>query len=366
MKKINLALQGGGSHGAYTWGVLDRLLEEKELEIEGISGTSAGAMNAAILVNGYEKNGRAGAKKELEEFWHKICELGKISPVRQMPIDRMTNGWNLDWSLSYNYFDMVTRLFSPYEINPVNINPLQTILEETLDVELLGKSNKIKLFISTTNVKTGRSRVFNSDEITVKVLLASACLPWLFQAIEIDGDYYWDGGYMGNPSLWPLIYGCESRDILLIQINPLIRAKLPVKAHEITNRISEISFNASLVAEMRAIHFVSKMVNHNALDKNIYKNLHLHMIESSEAMQELNASSKLNTSWQFFIFLKEIGRNAAERWLKDNYSFIGTASSLDIEQVFFPAMHEQHPYIDEVEPRHPLELPETILKKKPN
>jgi NTE family protein len=364
MKKINLALQGGGSHGAYTWGVLDRLLEEKELEIESISGTSAGAMNAAVLVNGYQKNGRAGAKKELEEFWHKISELGRLSPIRQTPVDRITNGWNLDWSLSYSYFDMATRLFSPYEINPVNINPLKSVLEEVLDIELLCKPNKIKLFISTTHVKTGRSRVFNSNEITVDVLLASACLPLLFQAIEIDGEFYWDGGYMGNPSLWPLIYGSESRDIILVQINPLIRPKLPVKAQEITNRINEISFNASLIAEMRAIHFVSKMVNHNTLDKNIYKNLHMHMIESSEAMQELNASSKLNASWQFFVFLKEIGRNAADRWLKDHYSFIGTASSLDIEQVFFPAMHSEHPYIDEPEPSHALELPETILKKK--
>ncbi len=358
MRKINLALQGGGSHGAYTWGVLDRLLEEKDLEIEGISGTSAGAMNAAILVNGYEKNGRAGAKTELEKFWKSISELGKISPIKQNSLERATNGWNLDWSLSYNCFDMVTRLFSPYQINPININPLQSILEKTLDIEAMRKSNKIKLFISTTNVKTGRSRVFKTNEISVKVLLASACLPLLFQAIEIDEEYYWDGGYMGNPSLWPLIYGCESRDIVLVQINPLTRQKLPVKAQEITNRINEISFNASLIGEMRAIHFVSKMISQNTLDNNTHKKLHMHMIESSEAMQELNASSKLNASWEFFLFLKEIGRNAAERWLEEHSDFIGKASSLDIEQVFFPAMHKEHPYIDESEPCHALELAE--------
>ena len=188
MKKINLALQGGGSHGAFTWGVLDRLLEEKELEIEGISGTSAGAINAAVLANGYENGGREEAKIALETFWYKISELGRISPLKQNPIDRVTQGWNLDWSLSYNYFDLLTRSFSPYEINPININPLQYLLEKTIDFEKLKTSTKIKLFVSATSVMTGRARVFTTDEISVKVILASACLPILFQSIEIENE----------------------------------------------------------------------------------------------------------------------------------------------------------------------------------
>jgi NTE family protein len=362
MKKINLALQGGGALGAYTWGVLDRLLEEKDIEIEGISGTSAGAINAAVVANGYEKDGREGARKELGILWKGISELGKIGPIYQTPFDRMMFGWNLEGNASYNYLDRLSRLYSPYEVNPMNINPLRSFLEKILDFEMLRKSKKVKLFISATTVRTGRARVFTTEEMSLNVLLASACLPYMFQAIEIEGEHFWDGGYMGNPALWPLIYGCKSRDILLIQINPLVRHKLPVKAHEITDRINEISFNASLVAEMRAIHFVSKMINKNIVDQNAYKDLHIHMIESSEAMQELNASSKLNANWEFFLYLKDMGRNAANLWLKDNYQYIGNASSLDIEQVFFPALVEEHPYVDQPVPCHALDMTEEMIE----
>lgn len=361
MKKINLALQGGGSHGAYTWGVLDRLLEEESIEIEGISGTSAGAMNAAVLANGLEKGGRIGAKEELALFWHEISELGKLSPfLSQSHFDRMTSGWNLDGMIGYNFYDTLTRMFSPYQLNPTNSNILKNLLEKNIDFEMLRASKKIKLFISATKVKTGQAKVFKTSEMSVKVLLASACLPFMSQAVEINGDHYWDGGYMGNPSIWPLIYGCDSRDVLLIQINPLIRHKLPTHSHEIINRINEISFNGSLIAEMRAIHFVAKMVHANTLDKNVYKNLHMHMIESSEAMQNLNASSKMNTSIEFLLHLKEIGRRAATTWIENNLRNVGIMSSLDIEQVFFPSLVEDHPYVDEQEPSSALENEEVI------
>jgi NTE family protein len=341
MKKINLALQGGGALGAYTWGVLDRLLEEKRIEIEGVSGTSAGAINAAVFANGYEKAGREGAKEALEILWRGISNLGKKGPIQQTLIERMIYGWNLENTVSYNCLDKIARMYSPYEFNPLNVNPLRSFLEKILDFEMLKKLKKLKLFISTTNVRTGRPKVFTTEEVTLNVLLASACLPTMFQAVEIDGEYYWDGGYVGNPSLWPLIYGCESKDIVLVQINPIFRHKLPFKAHEITDRINEISFNASLVAELRAIHFVSKMINKKVLDGNAYKNLHIHMIQSSEAMQKLNASSKLNANWEFFQVLKEMGRNAADVWLEKNYKFIGNSTSIDLEKAFFSNIIEK-------------------------
>lgn len=363
MKRINLALQGGGSHGAYTWGVLDRLLEEESIEFEGISGTSAGAMNAAILAHGLEKSGRKGAKEELENFWYEISELGKYSPfLQQTPFDKMSYGWNLDGMPGYNYFDTLTRIFSPYQFNPYNINLLKNLLETTIDFNLIRNSKKIKLYISATKIKTGQARVFKTSEMNVNVLLASACLPFIAQAIEINGDHYWDGGYMGNPSIWPLIYGCESRDVLLIQINPLIRHKLPVHSHEIINRINEISFNASLIAEMRAIHFVSKLLDAEKLDKNVYKDLHMHMIESSESIQNLNASSKMNTDINFLLYLKKLGRDATELWLGKNLGHLGITSSLNIEKVFFPAMIVEHPYLDENNISSPL-VEEGKLKK---
>lgn len=360
MKKINLALQGGGAHGAYTWGVIDRLLEENDIEIEGISGTSAGAMNAAILAHGYCKGGKEGARAALDEFWKAVSKLGSI---KQTPLDRMLYGWNLDGSMDYHMLDAMSRILSPYEFNPMNINVLQGVLEKMIDFDALKNSKDIKLFISATNVQTGRARVFNTEEVTVKVLLASACLPFMFQSVEINNHFFWDGGYMGNPSLWPLIYGCDSKDVLLVQINPLIRHKMPVKAHEIINRVSEISFNASLIAEMRAIHFVSKMITNESLDKNVYKHLRMHMIESSEAMQELNASSKMNTSWEFFVYLKNIGRNAADAWIQANMRHVGKISSLDIEQVFFPALLEEHPYLEDELPCSALALPDHIKRR---
>ncbi len=357
MKKINLALQGGGALGAYTWGVLDRLLEEKEIQIEGISGTSAGAINAAVLATGYEQRGNIGAKEALDKLWRGIADLGKMSMLHQTPLEHSLFGWNLDGTVSYTLMDTMLKLLSPYEFNPANVNFFKFLLNEIIDFELLRDSATIKLFLAATNVKTGRARIFNTEEITIDVLLASSCLPRVFQAVEIKGEYYWDGGYMGNPSLWPLIYGCKSQDILLVQINPLIRHQLPRKAYEIIDRVSEISFNSSLISEMRAINFISKLIKKNSIDKNVYKDLYIHMIESSEDMQELNASSKFHVNWDFFLFLKEIGRNAADIWLRDNAQYIGKTSSLDIEQVFFPSGVKDHPYINESSLSHELDMP---------
>ena len=334
IKKINLALQGGGAHGAYTWGVLDRLLEEKDLEIEGISGTSAGAMNAALLVSGYSKNGREGAKEALETFWQRISEAAAFGPLHKHPAERLFTGWNMDSSPMFYWYDFLSRMFSPYELNPLNLNPMRFILDDMIDFNTLQASGTIKLFVAATHMESGQARVFHCHEITTDVLLASACIPFLFQAIEIEGEHYWDGGYMGNPAIWPLIYNCESEDVILVQINPIHNEKLPRTATEIINRLNEITFNSSLVAEMRAIDFVSKLIREKRIAKGEYKDMRMHLIYSAEQMHELNASSKMNADWDFFRFLRNVGRENADTWLKENWDHVGEKSTLDIRAKF--------------------------------
>lgn len=328
-KRLNLALQGGGAHGAFTWGVLDRLLEQEDIEIAAISGTSAGAMNAAVLVDGYMKDGNKGAREGLDCFWREVAKLGTLSPFhQQMP------SWNLDWSISYNLFDLMSRLLSPYALNPFNVNPLRGLLEEHLEMKNLRACSRIQLFIAATQVETGHPRIFTCDELTVDALLASACIPFLFQAVEIEGEPYWDGGYMGNPVIWPLIYNTQVNDIMLVQINPLYRPGTPMRAAEIINRMNEITFNSSLIAEMRAINFVKKLYKENRLDKDKYRNLHLHMIQLDDDHDGIDASSKLNTGIDFFLYLRDEGRKKTDQWLKKNRDAIGKKSTVDIEEMF--------------------------------
>jgi NTE family protein len=333
-KTINLALQGGGSHGAYSWGVLDRLLEEKDLVIEGISGTSAGAMNAAMLVNGYMRAGREGAKEDLEKFWRRLSEVGAFSPLAKNPLDRAFTGWNLDMSPSYHWYDLMSRIFSPYELNPLDIHPLRGILDGMLDEKSLQACSIIKLFITATHVASGQARVFGCHELTTDVLLASACIPFLYQAVEIGGEAYWDGGYMGNPAIWPLIYHCKCEDVVLVQINPIHSDKTPRTANEIINRINEITFNSSLIAEMRAINFVSRLIQEKRVEQGRYKDMRVHLIYASSEMHHLNASSKMNAEWDFFMFLKNIGRQHADEWLKAHWNDIGKRGTLDIREKF--------------------------------
>lgn len=333
-KKINLALQGGGAHGAFTWGVLDRLLEEPDIEIEGISGTSAGAMNAVVLAEGFIDGGREGAKSALQSFWWEISLLGSVfNPLKRTPTEKLEDPWNLDWSLSYTYHELMSRILSPYQSNPLDINPLKWVLEKTLNFKKLCDS-PIKLFITATSVTTGRARIFKHDEVTLDSLLASTCIPFIFQAVKIDGDYYWDGGYMGNPVLWPLIYNCSSDDILLVQINPIIRKEIPYTSNDIINRLNEITFNSSLIAEIRAINFVSRLIEKGKLDPSEYKDVKMHIISQDNAISGLNASSKLNTNWDFFIFLRDQGRLATEDWLKKHKKNISVKSSTNIYETF--------------------------------
>lgn len=334
IKTINLALQGGGAHGAYTWGVLDRLLEEENLIIEGISGTSAGAMNAAMMVNGYVQNGRQGAKDCLENFWRRVSDAAAFSPLHKTPFERMLTGWNMDMSPAYHWFDLLSRMFSPYELNPLNVNPMRSIIEDMFDHEAVQACSVIKLFITATHVASGQARVFQCHELSADVLMASACIPFLFQAQEIHGEHYWDGGYMGNPAIWPLIYHCRSEDVVLVQINPIHDNKLPKTANEIINRLNEISFNSSLIAEMRAIDFVSRLIQQGKLEHDRYKDMRVHLIYAAEQMKNLNASSKMNADWDFFIYLKEIGRAMADNWLKTDWKDVGIKSTINISEKF--------------------------------
>jgi len=346
-KRINLALQGGGAQGAYTWGVLDRLLEDKRLEIDGISGTSAGAMNAAVLADGYARNGREGARKTLDTFWYNVSALGHLSPIQHAPLQKMLNMWNMDWSPTFAFFDVLTRLYSPYQTNPLNINPLRDVLLQSVDFERIRKSDAIQLFVTATSVTTGQPKIFSHNELTADAVMASACLPFMFQAVEIEGDYYWDGGYMGNPSIWPLSYYCESSDIIIVEINPIVREEVPKDGKDIINRLNEISFNSSLVAEMRAINFVNKLIAAKHLQDKHYRSLNIHLVESAKEMVKMNASSKLNVSWEFFCYLHNLGRDAADRWLQKNFDFIGEKSSINIEQAFLG--HVKHPKVKKKE-----------------
>ena len=336
-KRINLALQGGGAHGAFTWGVLDRLLEDERIELEGISGTSAGAMNAAVLTDGYEKGGAAGARRALDAFWERISEFSAFNPVRSNPFDKWFGNWNLDKSPAAMWWDMVGRMFSPYDLNPFNLDPLRDVLAETLDFAALASCRQIKLFISATNVRTGKIRVFEKHEVTIEALLASACLPTVFQAVEIDGEPYWDGGYMGNPAIWPMIYGCKSSDVVIVQINPLVREGTPRSAAEIADRLNEITFNSALRGEMRAIAFVQQLIDSDhvqgrGLDR--LKKVHVHMIGDPAHMEGLGSASKFNADLDFLLALKEIGRNRAGEWLEATFDALGARSSIDIREMF--------------------------------
>jgi len=326
---VDLALQGGGSHGAFTWGVLDRLLEEPWLGIDGISGTSAGAMNAAVLVDGHAKAGAAGARKALENFWRRVSEAARFSPLRRGPLDVFLGRWTLDSSPMYVAMDLMSRLVSPYDLNPMGNNPLRAILAETINFDRLPQA-AIKLFITATNVRTGRGHVFKNNAITPDVLLASACLPTMFQAIEIEGEPYWDGGYSGNPTITPLIQECKSQDTILVQINPVEREGRPRSAPEILNRLNEVSFNAVLLKELRMIAVLRQVANPGNSEGAQWAGMRIHRV-ASEMITELGASSKLNAEWEFFALLHDEGRRSAQVFLETHALDLGRRSTLDLD-----------------------------------
>ncbi len=329
-KIVNVALQGGGAHGAFAWGVLDYLLEDGRLDICGISGASAGAVNAVVLAHGVSTGGREGGRAALEDFWRKVGEPSSYvgpHPFQQaLPLAYFSEA-----TPAFLLFNMMTRFWSPYQLNPLNINPLRALLETTVDFERLRTCPRTNLFLTATNVRSGKVHVFRTKDVSADVVMASACLPQVFQAVEIDGEAYWDGGFMGNPALFPLIYASPSQDVIIVHVNPLVRPDVPYSALEIENRINEISFNSSLIGEMRAIAFVARLIDEGRLPEGSMKRMLLHSIAADDIMQMLGAVSKMNTSWEFLTQLRDIGRERAAQWLDDAFHRIGEASSTDIK-----------------------------------
>jgi NTE family protein len=326
---VDFALQGGGSHGAFTWGVLDRLLEEPWLQIDGISGTSAGAMNAAVLADGYAEDGAQGARRALEKYWRSVSDSARFSPLQRTPLDRLLGRWTLDTSPLFLAMDMMSRLYSPYDFNLTGTNPLRGLLEELIDFERL-KRVSIKLFISATNVRTGRVRVFRNSEITPDVLLASACLPTLFHAVEIEGESYWDGGYSGNPTITPLIRECQSKDTILVPINPIERPGTPRTARDILNRLNEVSFNAVLLKELRMIALLRQVADPGNSEGALWAGMRIHLVPN-DIMGKLGYSSKLNAEWDFISMLRDEGRKAAGQFLEVHGTDIGLKSTADLD-----------------------------------
>lgn len=329
-----MALQGGGSHGAFTWGVLDRLLQNELLEFEGISGTSAGAVNALVMATGLARGGRNGAREALSEFWMAISEMHALAPVKRHPIDVVFGRFGFDLSFSYHWFASFMHLVSPYQWNPLNINPLRDLIAKHVNFEEVRELDELKIFVSATSVETGRIRVFKRHELSESVLMASTALPMMFHAAEVDGQHYWDGGFVGNPALFPIFYECESQDIVIVQINPLKREAVPKSIFEIQDRMSEISFNASLASELRAAHFVNRLIQKGALNEERYHPVLIHMIESETEMRGLGSATKLLIEPSFIRHLYELGFKAAESWLTENFEALGKRSTVDIRARF--------------------------------
>ncbi len=332
-KVVNLALQGGGSHGAFTWGVLDRILEDGRLSFDGITATSAGGVNAVVLADGLARGGREGARELLQTFWKKMSEVASSSIIAPSLVDQMNPTFGLEHSPGYVFVDVLSRILSPYQLNPFDINPLRDLLNGVVDFERVRTQRVVKLFLCATNVRTCKVKVFAREELAAEHVLASACLPFMMRAPEIDGEIYWDGGFMGNPAIFPVIYGCEARDVIMIHLTPTERPEMPTNSRAIINRMQEISFNSSLMREMRAIAFVTKMIDEGKLAD--AKRMLIHLIEAEDVIRELSGSSKMNGTWRFLTHLFEIGRERADKWLEANFDRIGVESTVDLVAKYF-------------------------------
>jgi NTE family protein len=346
---INLALQGGGSHGAFTWGVLDALLEDGRITFDGISGTSAGAMNAVAMAHGFaraaaHKNSdpREAAREALQAFWEGIVNLGALTEVQKAPFEILFGNNGTAVSPTANWLNSIstmwTQTLSPYEMNPFDINPLRSFLESQVDFELLAKLKAMKVFVVATRVSTGQAEVFSGARLTADAVMASACLPMAFKAVEIEGDHYWDGGYSGNPAIHPLIYNCDARDIVLVQINPVKRAELPRTSAQIMDRINEVTFNAGLIAEMRAIDFVKRLLAEGKLDPEHYKDVLMHRIDGGDILDSYVASTKASTNGKMIHALRDLGIDSAKGWLSKRYKSLGVQSTVNIK----------HDYLDDL------------------
>lgn len=334
-KKIAIALQGGGSHGAYTWGILERILEEDKFDIRGFCGASSGAQVAAVTTYGLHVGGNQGAIDALGKFWHALGEGHKHSFLQPGIFDGEHFPGGLDYSPGYHILSNIAKHVSPYDMDPFDIQPnhLKELLLSLIDFDVFKKS-KTKLFISATNVKTCKAHVFGPDQINIHSLLASSALPAIFKAVELDGEFYWDGGYLGNPPIYPLIDGTDSDDILTLKINPTFIKKEPKSSKEIHDRIAQISLSTSLMAEMRMLAFKAKMLKHGYDLKDKFRKINYHEICADNILDDLGMTSKFNHSFDFLDLLRKRGHAAADKWLAENYDKVGVQSSVDLEKVY--------------------------------
>src|SRR5215472_2541508 len=333
-KRINLALQGGGAHGAFTWGVLDYLLEDGRLTIEGLSGTSAGALNAVICVDGIARGGPQEARKRLADFWRAVSIDGKLPLIQRQIVERLLSFTPLEGTPVQAWFDAMSRYFSPYDLNPLNINPLRDLIEKFVDFEALRANTDLQIFISATNVQTGHVRIFSREKITADAVMASACLPLLFRAVEIDGVPYWDGGYLGNQVIFPFFRTTRTEDVLVVQINPLVRERTPTSAAEIMNRINEITFNSSLMGDYRAIDFVARLIDQHRLPRGTgpgqYRRINVHRIVLEPLGTHFDLMGKMSTNYDYVEMLRVSSKRAAWRFLDDHFDDIGVRSTVDL------------------------------------
>ena len=336
-KRINIALQGGGSHGAFTWGVLDALIEDGRLVFEAVSGTSAGAMNAAIMLQGWANGGPDGARAALAAFWGELGQMAVASPIRRTPLDRLQGNWNLDESAGALWADIIQRTLSPWQRNPMKFDPLRDLLRRHFNEKAVHACYEVKAFIAATNVRTGKVRIFTREELTIDALLASACLPNVHDAVEIDGEAYWDGGFRGNPPIWPFIYNSESTDVVMVEVDPPSREEIPRSNAEIADRLNEITFGGALMAEMRAIAFVQELIDNGAITgefSNRLKKLLIHSIADPTTLVPLGSVSKFNIEPEFLNMLFTAGRAAGTRWLFETFDKVGRENSIDIRARF--------------------------------
>ncbi len=333
-KRINIALQGGGAHGAFTWGVLHHLLEDGRIEFEGVSGASAGAINAVMLADGLARGGTAEAQKRLADFWRAVSINGDLPGIQRSIIERLFAFVPLEGVPVQTWLNALAPYFSPYDFNPLNLNPLKGVIEGFVDFEAVRGYTKLALYVSATNVTTGRLRIFSRDKITADAVMASACLPNLFQAVTIDGVPYWDGGYLGNPVIFPFFRDTKTEDVLVVQINPVERDEIPITSRDIANRINEISFNSSLLNEYRAIEFVGRLIDQGRLQRGTglgqYRRINAHRIVLGDAKKNFSAGTKMLTDYDFFLMLHTAGRRAARRFLDEHFDDIGVRSTFDL------------------------------------
>jgi NTE family protein len=329
-KPLNLALQGGGAHGAFTWGVLDQLLDDGRLAIDGISGASAGAVNAVILADGLARGGPSEARARLAEFWRAVSVDGRLPDLQRSVVERL-----FPFVRRENFW-LGAMAFSPYDLNPLNINPLKDLIERFVDFDAIRRGNGPALFISATNVQTGEQRIFTRAEISAEAVMASACLPLLFRAVEVDGVPYWDGGYSGNPALVPFLRATATEDVLIVQINPRERRDVPMRTRDILARVNEITFNASLLSELRGVVFVNRLIDARRLPRGSgrgeFRRLWLHRIAMPDLGESLSARSTLKTDFEYFEMLHKLGKRATRRFLDAHFGDIGRRSTIDLPE----------------------------------